>query len=130
VRTVVSQIIQSGHAVHAFLGIRAQGLTPSIAQLFRLPVKHGLLVAHVEAGTAAAHAGLKGATNQVVVAGESWPLGGDIIVEADGVSTSTVNALSDVIANHKPGDTIRLVVYRANAKQTIEVKLGRQRTSP
>jgi S1-C subfamily serine protease len=46
------------------------------------------------------------------------------------VSTSTVNALSDVIANHKPGDTIRLVVYRANAKQTIEVKLGRQRTSP
>jgi S1-C subfamily serine protease len=130
VRTVVSQIIQSGHAVHAFLGIRAQGLTASIAQLFRLPVKHGLLVAHVEAGTAAAHAGLKGATNQVVVAGESWPLGGDIIVEADGVSTSTVNALSDVIANHKPGDTMRLVVYRANAKQTIEVKLGRQRTSP
>jgi S1-C subfamily serine protease len=130
VRTVVSQIIQSGHAVHAFLGIRAQGLTPSIAQLFRLPVKHGLLVAHVEAGTAAAHAGLKGATNQVVVAGESWPLGGDIIVEADGVATSTVNALSDVIANHKPGDTIQLVVYRANAKQTIEVKLGRQPSSP
>jgi S1-C subfamily serine protease len=130
VRTVVTQIIESGHAEHAFLGIRAQGLTPSIAQLFHLPVKHGLLVAHVEAGTAAAHAGLKGATNQVVVAGESWPLGGDIIVQADGVPTTTVNKLSDVIANHKPGDTIELVVYRSNAKQKIEVKLGRQRSSP
>src|SRR4051794_18339150 len=83
VRGVVTQIIETGHAEHAFLGIRAQGLTPSIAQLFHLPVKNGLLVAHVEAGTAASHAGLKGATNQVVVAGESWPLGGDIIVQAD-----------------------------------------------
>ena len=88
VRTVVTQIIASGHAEHAFLGIRAQGLTPSIAQLFHLPAKHGLLVAHVEAGTAAGHAGLKGATKQVVVAGESWPLGGDIIVQADGVLES------------------------------------------
>ena len=130
VRTVVTQIIESGHAEHAFLGIRAQGLTPSIAQLFHLPVKHGLLVAHVEAGTAASHAGLKGATNQVVVAGESWPLGGDIIVQADGVQMTTVNKLSDVIANHKPGDTIELVVYRGNSKQKIEVKLGRQRSSP
>ena len=130
VRTVVTQIIESGHAEHAFLGIRAQGLTSSIAQLFHLPVKHGLLVAHVEAGTAAGHAGLKGATNQVVVAGESWPLGGDIIVQADGVPTTTVNKLSDVIANHKPGDTIELVVFRSNAKQKIEVKLGRQRSSP
>jgi S1-C subfamily serine protease len=130
VRTVVTQIIESGHAEHAFLGIRAQGLTPSIAELFRLPVRHGLLVAHVEAGGAAAQAGLNGATNRVVVAGESWPLGGDIIVQADGVATPTVNKLSDVIANHKPGDTIGLVVYRANTRQTIEVKLGRQRPSP
>jgi S1-C subfamily serine protease len=130
VRGVVAQLIEKGHVDHAFLGIQAQGLTPSIAQLFRLPVTRGLLVAHVQPGSGAAHAGLRGPTNQVVVAGVSWPLGGDIVVEADGVSTSTVNKLSDVIASHKPGDTIKLVVYRASAKKTIEVKLGRQRSSP
>jgi len=130
VRNVVAQIIQNGHAEHALLGVRVQGLTPSVAQLFRLPVKHGLLIARVQPGSAAAHAGLKGATNQVVVAGETWPLGGDIIVTAGGVSTGTVNALSDVIASHKPGDTIRLVIYHGNTKKTIEVKLGRQRSSP
>jgi S1-C subfamily serine protease len=130
VRGVVAQLIETGHVEHALLGINAQELTPSIAQLFRLPVKHGLLVAHVQQGSGAAHAGLHGPTNQVVVAGMSWPLGGDIIVEADGVHTPTVNKLSDVIASHKPGDTIKLVVYRGNSKQTIEVKLGRQRSSP
>jgi S1-C subfamily serine protease len=106
VRGVVAQLIEKGHVEHAFLGIRAQELTPSIAQLFRLPVTHGLLVAHVQPGSGAAHAGLRGPTNQVVVAGVSWPLGGDIIVEADGVRTPTENKLIDVIANHKPGDTI------------------------
>ena len=60
----------------------------------------------------------------------TWPLGGDIIVEADGIPTPKVNRLSEVIANHKPGDTIELVVYRGEVKKTIEVKLGRQRSSP
>jgi S1-C subfamily serine protease len=130
VRNVVAQIIQKGSVEHAFLGISAKGLNSSIARLFRLPAKHGLLVAHVQPGSGAAKAHVRGSTSQVVVAGESWPLGGDIIVAADGVPTSTVNNLSDVIATHKPGDTIRLVIYRGNSKKTIEVKLGRQPSSP
>jgi len=130
VRSVVAQIIQSGHAEHAFLGIRAQAVTPSIAQLFNLPTSEGLLVARVDANSAAAKAGLKGSTNQVVVAGETWPLGGDIVVQADGVPTTNVNKLVEVIAQHKPGDTIQLVIYRGNGKHTIEVKLGRQGSSP
>ncbi len=130
VRNVVAQIIEHGHVDHAVIGIRVQELTPSVAELFRLPIKQGLLVAQVQAGSGAADAGLKGPTDQVVVAGVTWPLGGDIIVEADGVATTTVNKLSDVIANHKPGDMIKLVIYRGDTKQTIEVKLGRQRSSP
>jgi putative serine protease PepD len=130
VRNVVAQIVEHGHVDHAVIGIRVQELTPSVAELYRLPVKQGLLVAHVQAGSGAADAGLKGPTEQVVVGGVTWPLGGDIIVEADGVATTSVNKLSDVIANHKPGDTIKLVIYRGDTKQTIEVKLGRQRSSP
>jgi S1-C subfamily serine protease len=130
VKSVVAQLIENGHVEHALLGVRVQALTAAIAQLFHLPTKRGLLVAHVQSGSGAAHAGLKGPTNQVVVAGETWPLGGDIIVEADGVATTSANKLIDVIANHKPGDTIKLVVYRGGTKQTIEVKLGRQPSSP
>ena len=130
VRTVVAQIIQNGHAEHAELGITGQALNASIATLVNLPVSKGVLVAKVQSGSGAARAKLKGMTNQVVVAGETWQLGGDIIVEADGIPTPTVNKLSDVIASHKPGDTIKIVFYRGNRKHTIEVKLGRQSSSP
>jgi S1-C subfamily serine protease len=114
---------------HPFLGINASELTPSIANLFHLPVQHGLLIDRVEPGSAAAAAGLRGHTTQVVVAGVTWPIGGDIIVEVDGVSTTTVEKLRDVIASHKPGDTIRLVVYRGGTTKFVDVKLGRQPSS-
>ena len=125
-RHVVAQILQTGHAEHAWLGIEAKELTPEIAKLFHLPVTHGVLVAKVQRSTGAADAGLKAGTTQVTIAGESWPIGGDIIVSVDGIPTPTLDRLRDVIAGHKPGDTIKLGVYRGSSKQTIEVKLGRQ----
>jgi S1-C subfamily serine protease len=130
VRNVVGQIISSGRVEHASLGITGQQLTPGIAQLFRLPVSRGVLVEKVSAGSGAANAHIRDATNNVIVAGVSWPLGGDIIVEAGGIPTGSMSKLIDVIQGHKPGDTIPLVIYRGNSKKTIEVKLGRQPSSP
>jgi putative serine protease PepD len=132
VRGVVAQIVQSGHAEHAALNIKGQSITPSIALLNDLPARQGVLVANVARGSGAAEAGLKGATSQHIIDGVTWALGGDIIVSADGVPTPTVNRLSDVIAQHKPGDTIKLVIYHyhGDSKKTIEVKLGRQGSSP
>ncbi len=126
VRGIVAQLIQDGHVEHAFLGIRATDITPEIARLFHLPVSKGLLVATVKSGSGAAKAGLKAATTQVTVAGVTWPLGGDIIVAADGTPTPTVNALSDVIANHKPRDKIALEIYRDSTKRMVDVMLGSQ----
>ena len=126
VRHVVAQILQTGHVEHAWLGIQAKELTPDMARLFHLPVTHGVLIQKVQARTGAAAAGLNAGTTQVTVAGESWPIGGDIIVSVDGVPTPTLDRLRDTIASHKPGDTIKVGVYRGNSKQTIGVKLGRQ----
>jgi S1-C subfamily serine protease len=130
VRNVVGQIISSGRVEHASLGISGQQLTPGIAQLFRLPVSRGVLVETVAADSGAANAHVRGATNNVIVAGVSWPLGGDIIVDAGGIPTGSMSKLIDVIQGHKPGDTIPLVIFRGNSKKTIEVKLGRQPSSP
>ena len=126
VRQVVADLIAHGHVDHAFLGIGANELTPQLADLFNLPVRRGLLVGQVDEGSAAANAGLRGGTSQVTVAGESWSLGGDIVVRADGVATPTLDKLRDVIASHEPGDKIDLVIYRDKERQTIEVTLGRQ----
>jgi S1-C subfamily serine protease len=126
VRTVVAQLLKNGSVEHASLGIEGVGITREIANVFHFPVSHGVLVATVKAGSGAAKAGLKGATTQAVVAGDTWPIGGDLIVQADGQTISSLERLRDLIAAKKPGDTLQLEIYRGTKKTTVDAKLGRQ----
>jgi len=126
VKDVVAALIKHGKVEHAFLGIEGKTLQPSIAHLFHLPVTSGVLVGSVRPNTGASNAGLKGATTQVTVEGESWPAGGDLIIKADGQPVPTVERLIDVIAAKKPGDKIDLEIYRGSNRMTLSVKLGRQ----
>jgi S1-C subfamily serine protease len=126
VKTVAAQLIKTGHAEHAFLGIRVQAVTADISKLFRLPASHGLLVASVQPDSAAAKAGLRSGKQQVTVSGETYPLGGDLVVGVDSAPLMTLDQLRDVISGKQPGDTVALEIYRGDKRMTLNVKLGRQ----
>jgi S1-C subfamily serine protease len=128
VKTVIAQLIREGHIDRAFLGISATPITRDLARVFRLPTSQGLLVQSVQPGSGAAKAGLEAGTTQVTLAGESYKLGGDIVVAAAGRPVASLNKLRDIIAAKKPGDSIRVVVYRAGKRKSVDVKLGRQPT--
>jgi putative serine protease PepD len=130
VKSVAAQLIAHGAVVHPYLGVEARAITPGIARLFRLPVSHGLLVGSVCRPSGAAAGGRRGAREQVTVAGDTWPLGGDILVSADGVTLGSVEQLRSLVADKKPGDSLRLVVVRGDKSMTETVKLGRQPLSP
>jgi S1-C subfamily serine protease len=130
VKTVVAQLIKSGKVQHAAIGVLGQDLTPQVAKVFRLPVKSGVIIETVEPGTGAAKAGLKGGTTNVTVAGESYKLGGDIIVAADGMKVRDLAGLRDIVAAKKPGDTITLTIYRGSNQTTVKVQLGQRPSSP
>ena len=130
VKSVAGQLIESGKVEHAAIGILAQQLTPAVAKEFRLPVNSGVVIEEVQPGSGAAKAGLKGGTTDVTVAGESYRLGGDIIVAANGMAVKDLASLRDITSDLEPGDTITLEIYRGEVKRTIDVKLGRQPSSP
>jgi S1-C subfamily serine protease len=130
VKQITSALIDHGKVEHAFLGIEAKAIDPQIARIFHLPSGHGLIVARVLKGTGAAKAGLRAGSTEVVVEGESWPAGGDLIVEADGHTLNSVDDLRSVIADKKPGSSLKLELYRGSKKMMVTVKLGRQPANP
>jgi putative serine protease PepD len=130
VREVAAQLIRTGKVEHAFLGIEGKPVTPAIARLFHLPSQYGVLVARVCSNTGAAKAGLEPATNNVVVSGESWPIGGDLIVKVDGAAIRSTDELRSIIEAKKPGENVRLEVYRDTTLKSMTVKLGGQPSSP
>ena len=129
VRTVAAQIIKTGHAEHPYLGISAQAVTASAAKLFHLPATHGLLVARVQPGSGAAKAGLRAGTGNATLAGETYPLGGDLITKVDSTPLYSLDQLRNAIDDKQPGDEVRLETYRGDQQHTVTVKLGRQPSS-
>jgi S1-C subfamily serine protease len=126
VKTVVSQLIEQGRVEHPFIGVGAQEIDEEIARIFNLPVERGLLVARVYEGSGAQRAGLRAGETEVVVAGQSYLLGGDIIVAIDGRPVSTPQDLRQRVAGKKVGDKVEVEVYRGGEERSFDVTLGRQ----
>jgi S1-C subfamily serine protease len=130
VKEVVAQLTATGRVDRAYLGISGSTVTAELARVFRLPVDEGVLIEDLAEGSAAAKAGLKGGTTDVVVAGESHVLGGDVIVAVGGGRVGSTEELRDALARHKPGQTVNVQIHRGTKIITVPVTLGRQPSTP
>jgi S1-C subfamily serine protease len=128
VKEVVAQIIEDGKVEHAYLGVQLQTIDEELATTFRLPVDEGVLISQVVSGGPAAEAGIKGGTTSVVVEGETYVLGGDVVTRADGEPIESAEELRNVVNSKQPGDLLELEVNRDAETETITVKLGRRPT--
>jgi len=124
VRAVASQIIASGKAQHAFLGLSAAPVTSQLARLFHLPTTSGLLVQQVTKGSAASKAGIKAGATSVVVSGESYLVGGDIITKLDGRPVSSYDQLASAVLAKQPGAKLRIELWHNGKQKTVTVTLG------
>jgi putative serine protease PepD len=99
VSSIAAQLISSGKAEHAFLGVV---LRDSTAQT-------GAAISQVRAGTPAARASLRA---------------GDIVTAAAGTRINSASELRAVINAHRPGDTISVTYTRGGQSHTVKVKLA------
>ncbi len=106
---VKDQIVATGHAEHARLGVTVQDLNQSLAESCGLKLPDGALVAGGASKSAAAAAGLKS---------------GDVITAVNGNPIVRSGELSNVIGMSAPGDHVKLTIWRDHAKREIDAKLG------
>lgn len=99
VRTIATQLISSGKAQHALLGVEVKTAANG----------NGVTVASVSAGSAAADAGVKA---------------GDVITSAGGTTVTTAEQLRAIIDSHQPGDKLSLTVLRGGSTKTLSATLG------
>jgi S1-C subfamily serine protease len=116
---------------HPFVGIATAEITPTVAQDLSLPVQSGLLIQTVDPSSAAAQAGLKGASQQQQQAGtRQIAAGGDIITALDGKPVKRPeDFISYLETSKKAGDTLTLSILRNGQPQGIQITLG-QRPAP
>jgi serine protease Do len=121
---VASQLENGGQVHQAYLGISGGDITPEIAHALNLPVTQGVLIERVLSGGPADDAGIKGATGQATISGQTFPVGGDIITKVDGKPISGMDDVVSAVNDHKPGDEITLTIFSGGQQKDVTVKLG------
>jgi putative serine protease PepD len=126
-KRVVNEILASGKATHALLGVRVQTVSGSVAAT--LHIAEGVVVSNVESGTAAAKAGLKAGSGHKSLSGTTYPTGGDTITKVNGETITSAEELRGAIDAHAPGDEVTLTVVRNGKTRTVHATLGARTTS-
>jgi len=104
------QIVASGHASHARLGVMVQDLNQALAESFGLSRPDGALVSNIDPDSPAAEAGLKP---------------GDVITQVDGTRIQRAGDLSNHIGMDAPGNRVALKVWRNRSTSDVSVKLAK-----
>jgi serine protease Do len=106
---VKDQIVATGKAQHARLGIAVQEVNQAFADSFKLDRPEGALVSNIEKGGPGDKAGLKA---------------GDVIRKVDGQPIVSSGDLPAVIGQQMPGKKVTLEVWRQGERQELQAKLG------
>jgi putative serine protease PepD len=122
VKSIVSQLLASGEAVHAYLGVAVETIPAAVAS--RLDLVAGVELAEVNAGTPAEEAGLRGASGSRAVGGQTYPTGGDVITALDGKRVVSAQQLRAAINAKRPGDVISVTYSRGGTSHTVDVTLA------
>jgi putative serine protease PepD len=100
VRDISEQLIATGRAVHASLGVNARSVTDG--------ARDGALVVNVEPGSPAADAGIQEQ---------------DVVIAVDGEPVGSSEELAVAVDAHAPGDSITVEVVRGGGSREVEALL-------
>ncbi len=116
-RAVAEELKNSGRIDRSFsTGLHVQPLTRRIARYLDIPFSSGVIIVEVEPGSTADLAGLKAA---------------DVILSVNGVKVKNAKDIFDVIEGNylRPGDKIKLKIYRDGKKKSVTLELGKIKDS-
>ena len=107
-RDVMDQLIRYGEVRRGRIGVAIQDLTPDLARALGTTRTEGALVARVEPGSAAQHAGLRSS---------------DLVVAVNGAPIRNASELRNRVGLAQIGDDLELTVDRGGSERMVSVRI-------
>lgn len=107
-KKVAMDIIEFGHVQRAFIGVQISDVSQEQASELGLKDVSGVFVKSLTEGGAAAESGIKQ---------------GDVIQKIGEIAVKNVPELQEQVSKHRPGDKIKVGVWRDGKQQLVEVTL-------
>jgi serine protease Do len=109
-KRVMEDLINYKRVIRPILGIQIRDITPELAEALGLKEPIGVLVEDF--------------TQDISPARDAGVKRRDVVVEVDGAKVKHANELQSLIAQHHPGDVVKLDIIRDRKPVEIKVKLA------
>lgn len=111
-KAVLKDLREQGRVVRPWLGIQGREVDNRVGSLIRLPVAPGYLVEVVYDGSPADRAGIRGGNLSVVIQGDEYLLGGDILTSIQATPIRTHNEYVAKVRTLRPGQRVKITLLR------------------
>ena len=85
--------------------------------------EYGIVVTELSPDGPADRAGVEAPTNALMIGGQLLPVGGDIILAANGRETRQMIDLQQIVLEKEAGDSLRLTLWQQGEEREVEVTL-------
>ncbi len=106
-RKIYDQLVSTGTVTRGWLGVGIQNLTPGLARSFGMEGKKGAVVTEILGPDSPA--------------GKSGMEAGDVVVEFNGQAVESSNHLVHLVADVRPGSTVKVDYYRDGELRSADV---------
>ena len=121
-KAIFRDLREVGRVIRPWLGMQGRAIDPQLGGVLRMPLTTGYLVEIVYDGSPADRAGIHGGNLSVVVQGEEYLLGGDILTAIQGQPVRNHQDYVARVRGLRPGQRVKVTVVRDG--QTRELTLA------
>jgi serine protease Do len=129
-KSILRDLRELGRVVRPWLGMQGRAVDNKLGGIVRMPVTPGYLVEVVYDGSPADRAGVRGGNLSVVVQGEEYLLGGDILTAING---TPIRSHSDYVARVKTlrvGQRVKITVVREGQPRELTLTVSERPRLP
>jgi len=129
-RGVLRELRESGRVLRPWLGMQGRAVDAALGAVVRAPITPGYLVEVVFDGSPADQAGIRGGNLVIVVQGEEYLLGGDILTTIQGTPVRTHQDYVAKVRTLKPGQRVRVTLVRDGQPRELTLSVGERPRLP
>ncbi len=124
-REFPSLVANGKYDKHSYLGISITDMTYELSKAVGANVTYGVLIEKIVNSGPAAKSGLKSGTQSVDIAGQTYTIGGDVIISINGTRITNTDGFSTYLErNTLPSQGIQVGIIRSGTYMVIQVILG------
>ena len=129
-KAILRDLRETGRVIRPWLGLQGREIDSQVTSVLRLPLSPGYLVEVVYDGSPADRAGVRGGSLSVVVQGEEYLVGGDILTAIEGTPVRTHQDYLAKVKTFKPGQRMRITILRDGQRRELSLTVGERPRLP